>query len=198
MHQLRDPFPGPVRGDSPMTALLGDAGQVRGGSEEEPDPVHVEILVCGSPDRGDDGVACVAAPALARRLPADVHLQIVGQLDIDDLLQVPAGAAAVVVDAATGIHPGRVVSLPLDGLVGGGASVRPRSSHALAFPEVVGLAALIRGRPIPGRIVAIGAVEFTLGAALSKRVGAGIPALVDAVVEAVEQLRRESPAGARA
>jgi len=181
-----------------MTAVLADAGTARPGPEHGSDPVHVEVLICGSPDRGDDGAACVAAPLLTGTLPTDVHVRVVGQLDIDDLLRLPAGAMAVVVDAATGIRPGRVVSLPLDGLVGGHAAIRPRSSHALAFPEVVGLAALIRGRPIRGRIVAIGAAEFALGAALSKHVGAGIPTLVDAVQDAIEQLRQESPAGAGA
>jgi hydrogenase maturation protease len=179
-----------------MTGALADDGGARPGSGHGSHPVPVEVLICGSPDRGDDGAACAAAPLLTGALPADVHLRIVGQLDIDDLLGLPAGAVAVVVDAATGIRPGRVVSLPLDGLVGGHAAIRPRSSHALAFPEVIGLAALIRGRPIRGRIVAIGAVDFTLGAALSGRVGAGIPTLVDAVQDAIEQLRRESLVGA--
>jgi hydrogenase maturation protease len=179
-----------------MTGAVADAGRVRRTSRTSSDPVRVEVLICGSPDRGDDGAAFLAAPLLSNGLPTDVRLRMIGQLDIDDLLGIPAGAAAVVVDAATGIRPGRVVSLPLDGLVGRGAAVRPRSSHALAFPEVVGLAALIRGRPVRGRIVAIGVVEFNLGAPLSQRVSDGIPALVDAVHEAIEHLRVESPARA--
>jgi hydrogenase maturation protease len=197
VHQLRHAFPGPVGGDSPVTSLLAVAGRVDLGSPRHSNSVLVEVLICGSPDRGDDGAASVAASILSAALQPDVRLRIVGQLDIHDLLGVPAGAAVVVVDAATGIQPGRIVNLPLDGLIGGGDQVRPRSSHALAFPEVVRLAELIRGRPIRGRIVAIGAEKFALGGALSERVSAAIPALVQGVGDAVEQLRADSPAWAK-
>ena len=197
MHQLRHPFPGPFGGDSPVTSLPADASRADPGSSASSNSILVEVLICGSPDRGDDGAANVAASILSAELQPDVRLRIVGQLDIHDLLGVPAGASVVVVDAATGIQPGRIVNLPLDGLIGGGDPVRPRTSHALAFPEVVGLAELIRGHPIRGRIVAIGAVGFALGGALSERVNAAIPALVQAVRDAVEQLRADSPASAK-
>ena len=93
----------------------------------------------------------------------------------------------IVVDAATGIPPGRIVDLPLDGLVDRDDRLRPRSSHALGFPEVIGLATLIRGRPLAGRIVAIGGSKFGLGAALSDRVARAIPALAKAVSDAAER-----------
>ena len=71
-------------------------------------PVAVEVLVCGSPDRGDDGAPIAAVAARSRAaLPADVTLRVVGQLDIDDLLSIRPGAGVVVVDAATGIDAGR-------------------------------------------------------------------------------------------
>ncbi len=147
----------------------------------------VEVLVCGSPDRGDDGAPAVATASLAGQLPATVRIRIVGQLDIDDLLAVPPGARVIVVDAATGIRPGRIVELPLDGLVDRDDRLRPRSSHALGFPEVIGLATLIRGRPLDGRIVAIGGSRFGLGAALSDQVQRAIPALAKTVSDAVER-----------
>ena len=114
-------------------------------------------------------------------------MRTVGQLDIDDLLAVPEGARVIIVDAATGIQPGEIVELPLDGLVEREDGLRPRSSHALGFPEVIGLATLIRGRPLAGRIVAIGGQRFGLGAALSDRVARAIPALARAVSDAVER-----------
>ena len=147
----------------------------------------VEVLVCGSPDRGDDGAPAVAAASLEGQLPATVRVRTVGMLDIDDLLSVPAGARVIVVDAATGIRPGQIVELPLDGLVERGDRLRPRSSHALGFPEVIGLATLIRGRPLAGRIVAIGGSKFGLGSEISEKVARAIPALAKAVSDAVER-----------
>jgi hydrogenase maturation protease len=150
--------------------------------------VAVEVLVCGSPDRGDDGAPTAAAAVLRDDVPDDVRIRIVGSLDIDDLLAVPTGARVVIVDTAVGIRPGHIVELPLTGLVGRADGLRPRSSHALAFPEVIGLAELIRGRPVQGRIVAIGGTAFGLGATLSPRVASAIPALVAAVREAMDRV----------
>jgi hydrogenase maturation protease len=149
--------------------------------------IAVEILVCGSADRGDDGAPIAAAAVLRDHVPDDVRMRIVGSLDIDDLLAVPAGARVVIVDAAVGIRPGQIIELPLNGLIGREDRLRPRSSHALAFPEVIGLAELIRGRPVQGRIVAIGGTGFGLGATLSPRVARAIPALVAAVREAMDR-----------
>lgn len=150
--------------------------------------IEVELLVCGSRDRGDDGAAIVAAGRLGR-LPGDVRVRIIGQLDIDDLLAVPAGARVVIVDVAVGIRPGDVVELPLTGLIGGTNELRPRSSHALAFPEVIGLVELMRGRPLRGEIVAIGGARFGLGEPLSGPVAKALPALVSAIREALDKDR---------
>ena len=151
--------------------------------------VAVEVLVCGSTDRGDDGAPIVAAAMLDGQMPDDVALRIVGQLDIDDLLAIPADAAVVIVDTAVGIRAGQILELPLNALIGRHDRLRPRSSHALAFPEVIGLAELIRGHPTRGRIVAIGGSEFGLGADLSGAVARAVPGLVTAVLDAVERLR---------
>ena len=151
--------------------------------------VAVEVLVCGSPDRGDDGAPIAAAAILREDLPDDVRVRSVGQLDIDDLLAVSADARVVVVDAAVGIPAGRIVELPLTALVGGDARLRPRSSHALAFPEVIGLAEVMRGRPMRGVIVAIGGKAYGLGAAFSPRVAKAIPALVAAIRDAIRRVR---------
>jgi hydrogenase maturation protease len=151
--------------------------------------VGVDVLVCGSPDRGDDGAPIKVAGLIDDRVPEDVRVRIVGQLDIDDLLAVPRDAGVVIVDAAVGISPGRIVEMPVTGLVGRDDGFRARSSHALAFPEVIGLAGLIRSRPVRGSIVAIGGLHFGLGAALSRPVAVALPALADAVVQAVERTR---------
>jgi hydrogenase maturation protease len=150
--------------------------------------IAVEVLVCGSPDRGDDAAPLLAAPLIAKQLPADVRLKVIGLLDIDALLAIPAGAATVIVDAAVGIEPGAIVSMPLNGLIGRDG-LRARSSHALSFPEVIGLAELLRGVPLSGRIVAIGATRFGLGKPMSRRVGMALPDLVRSTLEAIDQVR---------
>jgi hydrogenase maturation protease len=147
------------------------------------------VLICGSPDRGDDGAPLAAATVLRQDLPADVRVRTVGQLDIDDLLAVTADAGVVIVDAAVGIRPGQIVEIPLNGLVAREDRLRPRSSHALAFPEVIGLAEVMRGRPMRGLIVAIGGKAFGLGAAFSPRVARAIPTLVAAVRDAIQRVR---------
>jgi hydrogenase maturation protease len=148
---------------------------------------RVEVLACGAADRGDDGAALIAASLLIDELPADVQLRVVGQLDIDDLLELPPEASVVIVDAATGIRPGKVLSVSLDQVAGDQAGLRPRSSHALAFPEVLGLAGLLRGRPVEGRLVVVGGTDFTLGGPLSRPVAAAIPALVAMVRTSVDE-----------
>jgi len=159
--------------------------------------VAVEVLLCGSPDRGDDGAPIAASQLLRGSLPPDVAMRVVGMLDVDDLLSIPPGAGVVIVDAATGIDPGAIVDLALTGLIGQQDGVRSRSSHALALPEVVGLAEMIRGRPLRGRIVAIGGAQFGLGTSFSRPVSAALPTLSDAILEAVGQVRPSADPGGR-
>ncbi len=179
-----------------MTAVLDIQPTIlrsdEGGATTTVEPVRntlVEILACGAADRGDDGAAVIAVGRLADVLPDDVRTRLVGQLDVDDLLAVPAGAGAVVVDTAVGIDPGWIVEIPFSGLVGREAGIRPRSSHALSIPETVGVASIIRGRPLQGMVVAIGGVDFGLGEAVSWPVAAAMDAFVLAIADAVGRVR---------
>jgi hypothetical protein len=64
------------------------------------------------------------------------------------------------------------------------------------MPEVIGLADMLRGRPLTGLIVVIGARRFTLGRPLTRRVAAAVPELSRAIRIAVERITetlRESP-----
>ncbi|MGZ8437655.1 MAG: hypothetical protein ACXWXR_03830 [Candidatus Limnocylindrales bacterium] len=155
-------------------------------------PVAVEVLLCGSPDRGDDGAPMAVMGRLREQLPTDVTMRAVGMLDVDDLLSVPFGAGVVIVDAATGIDPGAIVDMALNGLIGRSDGVHPRSSHALTLPEVVGLAEMLRGRPLCGRIVAIGGAHFGLGSSFSRPVNASLDPLSEAIVLAVASVRPTS------
>ncbi|HTS14888.1 MAG TPA: hydrogenase maturation protease [Candidatus Sulfotelmatobacter sp.] len=150
--------------------------------------VSVDVFVCGSPDRGDDGAAVRAAEAVRPGLPPDVRLRTVGQLDVEDLLAVPADAGVVIVDVATGLVPGTVVDLPLADLAERGG-VRPHSSHSLAVSGVVALAELLGGRPLRGRVIALGGQAFGFGDVLSAPVAAAVPRLGAAIGEAIERVR---------
>jgi hydrogenase maturation protease len=151
--------------------------------------ILVEVLACGAPDHGDDAAGVIAVGRLADALPDDVRTRIVGQLDIDDLLAVPAGAGAIVVDTALGVDPGWIVEIPFSGLAGREAGIRPRSSHALSIPETIAVASIIRGRPLRGMVVAIGGIDFGLGEALSWPVAAAMDAFVMAIDDAIRRVR---------
>jgi hydrogenase maturation protease len=149
----------------------------------------VEVLVCGSTDRGDDGAAIAAAALIDQHVRDGIRIQVVGSLDIDHLLAIPRDAGVVIVDAAVGIPAGTIAELPLTGLIGRDSGPRPRSSHALAFPETISLADFIRGRPLCGRVVVIGGASFEFGAPFSRPVVAALPALVQAIIDAVDDVR---------
>jgi len=154
---------------------------------------EVEVFICGSLDRGDDGAAVTACEAVRTALPPDVRIRAVGQLDVDDLLAVPPEAKIVIVDVATGIAPGAVIELPLADLLES-ETVRPRSSHALAVSGTVALAEFIGERPLHGRIVALGGTRFALGDVLSCPVAAAMPRFAAAIREAVEHARADGAA----
>jgi hypothetical protein len=159
-------------------------------------PALVEVLACGTADSGDDGASIAALAGLESELPPDVTVRLVGRLDIDDLLTVPVGAGLVVVDTITGVDPGWVVEIPFIGLVGRESGISARSSVALARPETVGLASMIRGRPLMGVIVAIGGLSFNPGEALSWPVATGLCTLRLAIVDAIDRVRDKAIADA--
>jgi hydrogenase maturation protease len=144
----------------------------------------IDVLVCGSIDRGDEGAPSAASELLESDRPANARIRRIRKVDVDDLLSIPHGGGVVIVDTASGVDPGTIIELPLRGLLGD-ASVRPRSSNSLAIPEVIGLADMLRGRPLVGRIVVIGARRFKLGRPLTRRVSAALPSLSHAIRVAV-------------
>lgn len=161
-------------------------------------PVLVEVLACGDPDRGDDGASVVALASLAPGLPPDVTVRRVAQLDIDDLLAVPAGAGAVVVDTASGVDPGWVVEIPFMGFAGRESGIHARSADTLSRPETVGVASMIRGRPLVGVLVAIGGTSFGSGEALSWPVESGLCSFRVAIADAIDRVRAQVIANALA
>ncbi len=143
------------------------------------------LLVCGEPERGDDAAAAAAVAALPPLVATRVTIVHCGQLEVDHLLAVPDGARCIVVDAAVGVAPGTIVTIPLADVAirtGGGA---PRSSHTMPPDQAISLAAALRGRPPEGTFVGIGGRAFGIGAAFSPEVAAALPLLVDRLVEEI-------------
>jgi hydrogenase maturation protease len=171
-----------------MTATLRPSRSPRAVAAARPRAI-VDVLVCGSSDRGDDGAPTAAARLFDATLPDDVRVRLIGQLDVDHLLSIPEGAGVVIVDAATGVASGSIHELPLHGGLSPSVAIRPRSSHALEVPEVIGVADMIRGRPITGSIIVIGGRRFGLGRPLSASVAKALPGLARAVLAATDRIR---------
>ncbi len=149
---------------------------------------QLRVLVCGETARGDDAVALTAVEALPTEVLARVIIVRCGQLEVGHLLDVPDGAACVVIDAAVGVAPGEIVAIPLDAIAARGGTPGPRSSHTLPPDEAIRLAAALRGRPPEGVFVGIGGSDFRLGAGLSPAVRSALPAFVDRLASEIVRL----------
>ena len=163
----------------------------------------VVLLVCGNGDRGDDGAALEAVagllPGLPPRLQAGLVVRRCDQLEMEDLIELPDEAACVIVDAALGLAPGTVVTIPLTDVPARDAAigVAARSSHVLPIGQVVAIAELMRGRPIDGSLVAIGGAGFEFGPGLGRPIRTALPsfraAIRAALVDAAAPVRRRRP-----
>jgi len=155
----------------------------------------VPIFVCGELARGDDAAGFAAVELLPADLRERVEVVPVGQLDILFLMDLPADAPCIVVDAVAGLQPGEVWVRPLAALVdraralqAAGCAPEPRSSHELPLEQVLDLAATLRDAPPAGTFVGIGGACFDVGAPLTPSVAAALPELVAAIVEEVAAL----------
>jgi hydrogenase maturation protease len=168
-----------------LVRLLAERGR-RGGRP-------VRVLVLGDRSRGDDAVAYAAVHEALADLDAEARQRIdvreTGQLDPADLVEVPDGGAALVVDAVVGVPAGEVVRIPLAEIRSVAmTSVVPRSSHVLPLDQLVALAGALRGCDPPGILVGIGAQRFGFGEPISPAVAASIPALATAVRDELQRL----------
>lgn len=147
----------------------------------------VRLLVCGSAERGDDGAALSAVAGLLAGLPP--HLLTVlevrrcEQLDLEDLLDLPDGAACVITDAVIGLPVGEIVTIPLSDLPARDAAAGPvpRSSHSLPIGQLVAIAQVMRDAPLSGSFVGVGGRSFGFGRALGRPVRAALPAFRAAI-----------------
>ena len=156
-------------------------------------PPSVRLLVCGNADRGDDGAALSAIATLLPSLPAAMlerlEVRRCGHLRVEDLLDVPAGEVAVVVDVAVGIAPGHVVTLSIRQIVADAQTPAPRSSHELPIDQVLGLAEVLRSGGLPeGTFIGIGGRRFGYGRPLSRSVRLNMPAFQAAIAAELARL----------
>ncbi len=158
-------------------------------------PPSVRLLVCGNADRGDDGAALSAIATLLPTLPAPLLARLevrrCGQLRVEDLLEVPAGEVTVVVDAAVGVPPGHVVTLPIGDIAPAMGTPAPRSSHELPIDQVLNLAATLRTGGLPhGTFIGIGGRRFGYGRPLSRSVRLAMPGFQQTIASELARLAR--------
>ncbi len=149
----------------------------------------VRVILCGELLRADDGAPFLAAERLPSSVARLAEVRRVGQLDVQDLLDVPEGGACVLVDTAVGVPAGRVVVVPLSE-VARGEGAAPRSSHSLPPDPVLALAATLRGGLPEGSFVGLGGRSFGIGEPLSPEVQAAIGAFAAAIGDEVVRLAR--------
>jgi len=161
---------------------------------------RVPIFVCGEPARGDDAAGFAAIELLPPDLRKRAEVVPVGQLDILFLMDLPADAPCVVVDAVAGLRPGEIWVRPLGALVdrahvlaAAGRAPEPRSSHELPLEQVLGLAAMLRDAPPAGTFVGIGGGCFDVGTPLTARVAAALPRFADAIAAEIVALGVRAP-----
>ena len=160
-----------------------------------PDPI-IRIVVCGNADRGDDGVALAAIATLLPTLPhsllSKVEIRRCLELRVEDLVELPAGVACLVLDAVAGVTPGQVVQLTMTELLERPAFT-PRSSHQLPIDLVVGLADSLRAAPVSGTFIGLAGRGFDYGASLSPVVRAAMPAYREAIAAELHELAVREP-----
>jgi len=144
-------------------------------------PRSILLFVCGEPRRGDDAAAFAAVECLSSSALQGVEVRRVGQLSPEDLVALGPNDACLIVDAVAGVPPGSVVRRDLASLLTPGDGPAPRSTHALPIPDVLGLAAELRGDLPRGAFLGIGGEAFGIGAGLSSSVDRALPAFVAAI-----------------
>ena len=164
-------------------------------------PGCVRLFVCGNPDRGDDAAAIVAVQELLPHLPPDLATRLdvrwCGQLEVEDLLELPQSGACVIVDTVVGIPEGSVAVIPLAELEEHAelSGATPRSSHIMPIDQLLAIAEVLRDAPIEGVFVGLGGGSFALGSALDVPVQRAEAAFQHAIADALSAVAGGSTAG---
>lgn len=151
---------------------------------------RVVVFACGEPLRGDDGSGPASVERLSAAARAVAEVRARPSLSAEDLLTLPPGTAAVVVDAVTGLPAGTIVRERLADLERVAVPWVPLSGHRLPLATTVGLARAL-GWHGSGTFLGMGARSFALGEGLSDAVVAALPSLTAAVEAEVTSLAGE-------
>ncbi|MFV2063689.1 MAG: hydrogenase maturation protease [Chloroflexota bacterium] len=159
---------------------------------------RVVLVACGRPERGDDYVGARAVERLTPETREMVDVRIVTALGPESLVELPADVAVLIVDAVVGVEPGQIVDVDLANLATLSGRASTTSTHQLPLDQVVGLAGLLRERPLEGRFLGVGIEDVSLGAGLSPTVLAVLPEMGRMIGSALSDLvagnwRREGP-----
>jgi hydrogenase maturation protease len=157
----------------------------------------VLVVGIGNPLRGDDGVG----PGVAARLAALLEARGALVLEVHQLLpelaeDVACASQVVLVDAVAGRAPGSVrVEELLTGTAAGAGGVREALaggafSHGFGCAGLLALAGALYGSAPAARLVGVGIAGTEPGAALSPEVRRALPRAAQAVLEAIEEMRR--------
>lgn len=136
--------------------------------------------------REDDGVADAAVDLLSDDVRSVVHVESIGVLSVEALLDVPEGSGVVVADVASGARPGEIVVVPIGEIRRDGPF--PGTTHMMPPDEVIAAAAALRGHMPRGIFVGMGGAEFGFGDRLSPAVQAALAEYVTALADAIRSL----------
>ena len=134
---------------------------------------NVLVIGYGNPLRGDDGVGCIVAEEVAKRMcQPDSRVQVVAchQLNPEMAEAVADTQAVIFVDASVKVPPGQVSV----------STVVPDrfspafTSHGMEPPALLATAAELFGQAPPAKAVLIGAASFDSIMSLTPEVQAGV------------------------
>lgn len=158
---------------------------------------RVVLFACGNALRGDDSVAGRALAGLPDEVLRRAEVRSTAALEPEQLVDLDAGLAVLVIDAVAGVPAGQLVRLDLEAVADRAADVRACSTHQLPLDRVLGLASLLRDAPVRGLFLGLGVGDVGAGTRLSGPVAAAMPGLREAIAVAVEELAGPSQPASR-
>jgi hydrogenase maturation protease len=151
----------------------------------------VLVIGYGNPLRGDDGVGCVIAEELAKRLrEPDSNVQVVACHQLSPELAEPVAEtrAVIFIDASVELKPGevRVSAVTADRFSPGAFA------HSMKPSALLATASELFGQAPPAKSVGIGAFSFETGMHLTPQVQAAVSMAIAAVEKEIAKYLKTS------